>query len=174
MNPYEQNVIDRTAADMRRQDQINQLQQRQQLAAAGAFGGSRDALLRAEAASNLSRNIGDMAAKQRVQGFDSAMDRAQQRQQDINKYGFDVLAAQGAAGQVQRDIASEGIAADYAQFREERDYDKKVVQYMQSLLQNLPITASETVYSEPNELQKYLESVEGIEQLIEALGGVET
>ncbi len=64
---------------MTRQDQINQLQQRQQLASAGAFGGSRDALLRAEAASNLNRNIGDLAAEQRSQGFTSAMDRAQQR-----------------------------------------------------------------------------------------------
>ena len=173
MNPYTQNVIDRTAADMTRQDQINQLQQRQQLTSAGAFGGSRDALLRAESAGNLSRNIGDMAAEQRALNYGQAMDRAKAAQEMTNKYGIDVLAAQGAAGQVQRDIASEGVAADYAQFREERDYDAKRVQYMQSLLQGLPIAATSSVYSEPSEYQEYLQSIGGIEALIAAMGGTE-
>jgi hypothetical protein len=170
MNPYEQNVIDRTAADMTRQDQINQLQQRQQLASAGAFGGSRDALLRAEAASNLNRNIGDMAAEQRSQGFTSAMDRAQQRQQDINKYGFDVLAGQAKAGQEARGIASEGVAADYGQFREERDYDKKAVQYMQSLLQGLPLAAQSYSYTEPSDLDTLMEAKQGLAGILELFG----
>ena len=170
MNPYQQEVIDRTAADMQRQDQINQLQQRQQLAAAGAFGGSRDALLRAEAASNLSRNIGDMAAEQRSQGFTQAMDRAQQRQQDINQYGLDVLAGQAKGGQEQRGIASEGIAADYGQFREERDYDKKAVQYMQSLLQGLPLAAQSYSYTEPSDLDTLMEAKQGLAGILEMFG----
>lgn len=170
MNPYEQNVIDRTAADMTRQDQINQLQQQQQLTSAGAFGGSRDALLRAEAASNLNRNIGDMAAQQRATGFTNAMDRAQQRQQDINKYGFDVLGAQMNAGQTARGIASEGIAADYEQFREERDYDAKMVQYMQSLLQGLPVAARTTSYTEPSALGELLQGQEGLQYLLDLFG----
>lgn len=172
-NPYTQNVIDRTAADMRRQDQIGALQDRTAMTTAGAFGGSRDALMRAERANNLSRNIGDMSAEQRALNYGQAMDRAKAAQEMTNKYGIDVLAAQGAAGQVQRDIASEGIAADYAQFREERDYDAKRVQYMQSLLQGLPIAATSSVYSEPSELQAYVQSIGGIEALIAALGGTE-
>ncbi len=170
MNPYEQNVIDRSAADMRRQDQITQLQNRQALTNAGAFGGSRDALMRAEAAGNLTRNIGDMAATQRAQGFNTAMDRAQQRQQDINQYGFDTLAAQMNAGQTQRDVASEGIAADYAQFREERDYDPKMVQYMQSLLQGLPVAARTTSYTEPSALGEIQQGQAGLEYLLQLFG----
>ena len=118
MNPYQQQVIDRTAADMTRQDQINQLQQRQQLTSAGAFGGSRDALLRAESAGNLSRNIGDMAAEQRALNFNQAMDRGIASQKDVNQYGFDVLGAQAKAGADLRGIDQERIAAEYAQFRE--------------------------------------------------------
>ena len=171
MNPYTQNVIDRTAADMRRQDQIGSLQDRTAMTQAGAFGGSRDALLRAERASNLSRNIGDMAAEQRALNYTQAMDRAKAAKEMANQYGFDVLESQAAAGQVQRDIASEGIAADYAQFREERDYDKKMVQYLQSLLQGLPIEASETIYSEPNELQNYFSTVGGLEALLGMFSG---
>lgn len=170
MNPYEQNVIDRTAADMRRQDQITQLQNRQALTSAGAFGGSRDALLRAEAANNLTRSIGDMAATQRAQGFTQAMDRAQQNQQNINQYGFDTLAAQMNAGQTQRDIASEGIAADYGQFREERDYDAKMVQYMQSLLQGLPVSARTTSYTEPSALGELQQGQAGMEYLLKLFG----
>lgn len=173
MNPYTQNVIDRTAADMQRQDQINQLQQRQQLVNAGAFGGSRDALLRAEAASNLSRNIGDMAAEQRALNYTQAMDRAAAAQEAANKYGFDVLSAQGAAGQIQRDIASEAVAADYAQFREQRDFPYKQVQFMQSLLQDLPLEAQTTTYSEASQLDKWLDSKEGLEYLLQLAGGTE-
>jgi len=170
MNPYTQEVIDRSAADMRRQDQINQLQQRQQLASAGAFGGSRDALLRAEAASNLNRDIGNMAAGLRAEGYSSALDRAQQRQQDINQYGFDVLGAQMNAGQTARGIASEGIAADYEQFREERDYDAKMVQYLQSLLQGLPVAARTTSYTEPSGLAQLMQGQEGLNYLLDLFG----
>jgi hypothetical protein len=173
MNPFTQNVIDRTAADMRRQDQINQAQQRQQLVAAGAFGGSRDALLRSEAASNLNRNIGDMSAELRMQGFESAMDRAKGAQEMANVYGFDVLDAQGAAGQAQRDIASEGIAADYEQFREERDYPYRNIQFMQSLLQALPIEAQASVYSEPSQLREYFDTMGGLEAVMKYLGATD-
>ena len=41
----------------------------------------------------------------------------------------------------QRGITSEGIAADKAQFEEQRDYPYKMVQYQQGLLQGLPISA---------------------------------
>ena len=81
MNPYEQNVIDRTAADMRRQSQIDALGDRTSYDSAGAFGGSRDALLRAERANNLNRGIGDMAADSRAQGFDTAMTNARTGQE---------------------------------------------------------------------------------------------
>lgn len=180
MNPYDQNVIDRTAADMRRQSAIDALQQSQQLTSAGAFGGSRDALLRAEMANNLNRGIGDMAAEQRAASFDraanrfgEAQERARTAQEQRNRYGFDVLSAQGAAGQIQRDIASEGIAADYAQFREQREFPYKQVQFMQSLLQDLPLEAQTTTYSEASQLDKWLDSKEGLEYLMQMAGGTE-
>jgi hypothetical protein len=173
MNPYTDQVIDRTAAGMRRQSQIDALQQQQQLTSAGAFGGSRDALMRAEMANNLNRGIGDMAAEQRALNFNNAMDRAKAAQEMTNQYGFDVLAAQGAAGEVQRGIASEGVKADYAQFREEREYPYKQVQYMQSLLQGLPIDAQQTVYSEPSDLQQYFETAGGLEAYLKYLGATE-
>ena len=170
MNPYTDQVIDRTAADMRRQSQIDALQDRTAMTSAGAFGGSRDALMRAERASNLSRNIGDMSAEQRAAGYSQAMDRARAAQEMANQYGFDVLATQAKAGTEQRGIASEGIAADYGQFREEREYPYKQVQYMQSLLQGLPIAASSTTYTEPSAFDKLIQSKSGIDMLLDTFG----
>jgi len=165
MNPYTQEVIDRTAEDMRRQSQIDALQDRTALTTAGAFGGSRDALMRSERANNLNRGIGSMAAEQRSQGFNTAMDRAQQNQQTINQYGFDVLGAQAKAGEDLRAIDKERIAAEYAQFREQREFPYKQVQYMQSLLQGLPLAAQTTTYSEPSEYAKLMEGEAAVDDL---------
>lgn len=158
MNPYTQNVIDRTAADMRRQSQIDALSDKQAMTAAGAFGGSRDALLRSERASNLNRGIGDMAAAQRAQGFDFAVDRAKAGQELANKYGQDILGLQADAGNIQRQIAAEGIAADYEQFREERDFDYKQLQFMHSLLQGMPLAAQNRAFTEPSDIDKLVQA----------------
>jgi len=177
MNPYTDTVIDRTAADMQRQNAITQLQDRTAMTQAGAFGGSRDALMRAEAASNLSRNIGDMSAEQRAAAYNAGIgqfnleqDRAKAAQEQRNQYGFDALAAQMNAGATQRAIASEGIAADYEQFREERDYPYKQVQYMQSLLQGLPVAAKSVSYTEPSALAELMQGQEGLMQLLDLFG----
>lgn len=174
MNPYTDNVINRTAADMRRQSQIDALGDRTAMTNAGAFGGSRDALLRAERSSNLSRNIGDMSAEQRAAGFGQAMDRAKAAQEMTNQYGMDVLSAQTTAGQTQRGIASEGIAADYEQFREERDYPYKQVQYMQSLLQGLPVAAQSTSYTTPSALGELQQGQAGLQYLLDMFGYQQT
>jgi hypothetical protein len=169
MNPYTQEVIDRTAADMRRQSQIDALQQQQQLTSAGAFGGSRDALLRAEMANNLSRGIADMSAEQRAANFNQAMDRGIMAQKDINQYGFDVLGAQAKAGADLRAIDQDRIKAEYAQFREQREFPYKQVQYMQSLLQGLPLAAQTTTYSEPSPYDKLMQGAAAADEVSDYL-----
>lgn len=169
MNPFQQEVIDRTAADMRRQSQIDALQQQQQLTSAGAFGGSRDALLRAEMANNLSRGIADMSAEQRAANFNQAMDRGIAAQKDINQYGFDVLGAQAKAGADLRAIDQEKIAAEYGQFREQREFPYKQVQYMQSLLQGLPLAAQTTTYSEPSPYDKLMQGAAAADEVSDYL-----
>ena len=170
MNPYTQNVIDRSAADMRRQSNIDALQDRSAMTAAGAFGGSRDALLRAERASNLNRGIGDMAAQQRAQGFEFAVDRAKAAQEMTNQYGQNILGLQADAGNLQRQIAAEGIAADYEQFREEQDFDYKQLQFMHSLLQGMPLTAQSYSYTEPSDIDALIQAGVAGEDILKYLG----
>jgi hypothetical protein len=90
----------------------------------------------------------------------------QQNQMDLAN-----LTKQAELGGMQRGIESEGIAADLAQFREERDYPYKQVQYQQSLLQGLPLAAQSYSYAQPSTLSNILGSAGGIKSLYDTLFG---
>jgi hypothetical protein len=72
MNPYMQNVVERQQQDAQRQAQIAGQAQQAQAARSGAFGGSGDYLMRAQAAGNLARQKGDIQA----QGLNNAYNQA--------------------------------------------------------------------------------------------------
>ena len=60
----------------------------------------------------------------------------------------------------------EGITADRLQFEEERDFPYKQVQYMQSLLQGLPIAAQSYSYAAPSQLSEFLSGSGGVYDLL--------
>jgi hypothetical protein len=92
-------------------------------------------------------------------------------QNEANQYGFDVLGGYGAAGATQRGIEQQGLSADKSQFEEERDFPYKQVQYMQSLLQGLPLEAQSYSYSQPSDLQNLLGSTAGVKDIMQSLYG---
>lgn len=75
MSPYMQNVVDIQQREAQRQADIAATQQQAQATQAGAFGGSRDAIMRAEAARNLALQKGDIQA----QGLQQAYQQAQRQ-----------------------------------------------------------------------------------------------
>ena len=75
MSPYMQNVVERQQQDASRQAAIAQQAQGAQAARSGAFGGSGDYLMRAQAAGNLARQKGDIQAT----GLQNAFQNAQQQ-----------------------------------------------------------------------------------------------
>ena len=75
MSPYMQNVVQRQQQDAQRQADIARQAQGAQAARAGAFGGSGDYLMRAQAAGNLARQKGDIMAS----GLQNAFQNAQQQ-----------------------------------------------------------------------------------------------
>ena len=163
MSPFMNAALEPQMAEAQRQAEIQRVQNAGRLGQAGAYGGSRQAIMESEGQRNLLRNMADIygtgmqnAYTQGMGQFNTEQDRAQQAQNQMNQYGLAALGAQQTAGGVQRDIEQQGIAADYAQFREERDDPYKKVQYQQSLLQNLPIAAQETEYIEQSDLAKML------------------
>jgi hypothetical protein len=160
MNPYLAASLRPQLDELTRRATMQRLGNTKRLADAGAYGGSRQAIMDAELDRNLLRSQSDVLDR----GYASAYDRgiaqfnkeqdAQRIAQDFtNRYGFDVLGEQQAAGAAQRGITSEGIAADYKQFLAERDYPLKTAQYMQSLLQSMPIAAEQAQYSVTDPIQ---------------------
>lgn len=169
MSPYLQAALEPQLAEAQRQAEIQRVQQAGRLTRAGAFGGGRQAIMESEGARNLTRQLADITGTGYQRAFESAQQQfntEQQRQMDAqrlaNQYGFDVAGAQRAAGGEQRDIEQQGILADMRQFEEERDYPYKQVQYMQSLLQGLPIATTSRTYAEPSGLASFLGGAGGI------------
>ena len=72
MNPYQQEVIDRTIADVNRGRQIASASDAAKAIGQKAFGGSRAGVVEAETAGNYDRNLGDQIANLRMQGFNTA------------------------------------------------------------------------------------------------------
>jgi hypothetical protein len=80
MSPYMQNVVERQQADAQRQSDIARQAQGAQAARSGAFGGSGDYLMRAQAAGNLARQKGDIQAKGLQDAYAQAMQQFNQSQ----------------------------------------------------------------------------------------------
>jgi hypothetical protein len=178
MNPYIQASLDPQLNEARRQAEISRVADAGRLTRAGAFGGSRQAIMESE----LNRNLMGKQADITGIGYNTAYDKAMQQfnaeqglglqaQNLTNQYGLNALTKQAELGGVQRGIEGEGIAADYGQFKEERDYPYKQVQYQQSLLQGMPLAAQSYSYAEPSTLSTILSSAGGIKSLYDTLFG---
>ena len=172
MNPYLQSALQPQIDEARRQSDIQRVQDAGRLTQAGAFGGSRQAIMDSENRRNLLQNLAGITGA----GYSTAFDKAQQQfnteqgrqqtaQDATNTYGLAALQKQADLGATQRAIESEGIAADYGQFKEERDFPYKQVQYMQSLLQGLPLATQSYTYAEPSKLSQIMQTSGGAMEL---------
>ena len=181
MNPYLTQALQPQIAAAQRQGEIDRINNASRMTQAGSFGGSRQAVAEA----GLSRGLGANLANITGQGyrdaydnatnqFNTAQDRRTTAQSNINEYGISGLQSLADLGTTQRDIESEGITADRLQFEEERDFPYKQVQYMQSLLQGMPITAQSYSYAKPSELSELLAATGGIQEFIKLLYPDET
>jgi uncharacterized protein (DUF433 family) len=202
MNPYLQASLTPQLEEARRQSQITQQQNAAKMTQAGAFGGSRQAILDAETQRSLGSNLANITG----QGYNTAYDKATQqfnadqtRKMQEAQYGagfglqglqtgLQAAQAQGAlgaqenqiglanlgmqlgAGQQQRGIESEGIAADKAQFEEARANPYKMLQYQQSLLQGLPLEAKNYTGIQQSDLVKAAQGATTVAQLLKNLG----
>lgn len=177
MSPYIGAALEPQIAEAQRQAEIQRVQNAGRLGRAGAFGGSRQAIMESEGQRNLLRNLADIygtgmqqAYTQGMGQFNTEQDRAQQAQDLTNRFGLSALGAQQIGGGIQRDIEQQGVAADYAQFQEERDFPYKQVQYQQSLLQGLPISAQENTFVGPSDLSTGLGYLGVLGELYKNLG----
>lgn len=178
MNPYLQAALDPQIAEARRQAEITRLKDAGRLTRAGSYGGSRQAVLEGMGNRDLGQNLAAITAEGYRTAYDKALeqfnveqDRGITAQEAANVYGLSALQKIADLGAEQRAIEAEGIAADKAAFEEERDMPYKMVQYQQSLLQNLPLATVDYSYMQPSQLSSVLSGSEGLTQLYDLLFG---
>ena len=174
MNPYLSSVSDIEAREARREADIGRQSEQARLAQAGAYGGSRQAIMESERQRNLNTQIGDIRAK----GLQTAFENAQKQRMDEARMGLDaqklydssrqfgaqqdqrVLADQLAGGREERRIAQEPLDFGYQQFQESMKYPRDQATYMSSLLQGLPLRST-----------GYVPGTEGQSAATAAIGG---
>lgn len=110
MSPYMTNVMDIEAREARRQADIGRTAEQARLAQAGAYGGSRQAIMEAERQRNLQTQMGDIATK----GLQSAYDRAMEQRLKESGLG---LEAQKLGEQSRQFGAEFGLKGQQAQLQ---------------------------------------------------------
>jgi hypothetical protein len=179
MSPYLTAALEPQIAEARRQAEISRVNNAGRMTRAGAYGGGRQAIMESELDRNLTRGLADITGRGYQDAFTAAQNQFNKEEEmrrlaaeRAQTYGLDILKNQQTAGATQRDIESEGILADYGQFKEERDYPYKQVQYMQSLLQGLPLQTESYSYQEPTGLSSLMGGAGGLLGLLERLKGL--
>lgn len=192
MNPYLQAVLDPQIREAQRTAEQQRMETAGRLAKAGAYGGSRQAIMEAEGQRNLQTLLSDITGK----GYANAFDTAQkQRLADIQagqqglaqqtaatqaltniganqaQYGLANLGKQLEAGQAQRGIEQEGLTADYNQFLRELGYDQQQLEFLRNMISGIPGVGSSTYYTQsPSALQSAAGGATTVANLLKILG----
>jgi hypothetical protein len=182
MNPYLMAALNPQIDEARRQSMITQQGNAAKAASAGAFGGSRSALMGAESQRALNANMANIVGT----GLNTAYDKAMGQFNTEQTHGLDTQKATEAsrqysadyglksmndllnAGKTQRDIESEGIAADKKQWEEQQARPYTNLEFQRKMLEGLPIGASTTSVNQ-DDFSKLQTQVSGLLSLTEQL-----
>lgn len=140
MSPYMQNVVDIQKREAGRQSDIAGTQQQAQATQAGAFGGGRDAIMRAERERNLGQQMNDIQAKGSQAAFDQAS--GQFRQGITQQSGLAQM--QGQMGQQQQQQAQRPLDMAYQDFQNQQNYPYKQLGFMSDMVNKLPLGQKST------------------------------
>lgn len=173
MSPYMQNVVDIQQREAQRQADIARTGRGAQAVRAGAFGGSRQAIMEAEAGRNLQQQMGDIQAR----GLQSAFDRAQQAQQfgaelGLRGYGQagqlaqtlgglgatqfgqqkDIISMQAAAGKERQALEQQRLSQQYEDFLRQQQFPYQQLGFFSDMLRGVPVgQTATTIYNQPQE-----------------------
>jgi hypothetical protein len=145
-NPYEQQVISGALGDLGEAYGQTQKQMNAQAIGAGAFGGSRQGIENVLGRERYLDTVGDTSARLRQAGFESGanrfmQDRAAQLQSVQSQIGALGQSAAGLAGfgTQARGIEQAGLAENYRDFIEKREYGAGQIRQMVGALSGAPI-----------------------------------
>lgn len=166
MNPYLSAVLNPQLAELRRQNDITNMNSNAKMTQSGAFGGSRQALMNAENDRNMMQEMNKTVGTGYANAYDRAMGQFNTEQGQAKTLA-DMI---GAAGTQQRGIEQEGITADLNEFNAQRDYPMKQVQFLQSMLQGLPISTVSNVPQSQTAAQQLFGTAGDVTALLTKLG----
>jgi hypothetical protein len=165
MNPYLDAVLQPQLAELRRQSEINLQPGLAKMTQSGGYGGGRQAIMESEA----NRNLLQEQNKAIGTGYASAYDKAM-GQFNVEQGQAKTLAdMMSEAGGQQRGIEQQGISADYNEFLAQRDDPMKKTQYLQSMLQGLPISTVSSTPAQMSGLGSLVSSVGGMGSIMDSL-----
>lgn len=167
MSPYMQNVVDFQKSQAI-QDYGRQLPGQQAAASrAGAFGGSRQAIVESEAQRNLQGQLGGIQAQGSQQAFEQANKNLQfgsqlglqglglagQMGQQLGQLGQTAFGQQAAAAQAQQAAGATQQAQSqdilnkrYEDFMQQQTFPQSQLQFYSSLLRGVPVSPNQTMY----------------------------
>lgn len=160
MSPFMQNVVDIQKREANRDAGIATTQRNAQAVKAGAFGGSRQAIMDAEAQRNLQTQLGDIqgkglqAAFESGQGqFNAEMGRGIQGAQTLGQLGqqqfgqqMDITQLLGTTGAQQQQLGQKQLDQQYADFQAQRDYPYQQLGFLSDILRGTS-GSTRTMYS---------------------------
>lgn len=178
MNPYIQASLDPQLKELQRQADIQRVADAGRLTGAGAFGGSRQAIMESEGRRNLLDKQQELIGSGYKSAYDTGLGQFN-KERDADEASrrfsadFGLKSVQNLAdmGATERGITSEGLAADRAQFQEERDFAYKMPQYQLGLLSGLPIGANTTAVNQ-DAMSQLKSQVSGFGSLYDMLAGL--
>jgi hypothetical protein len=163
MSPFIGQALAPQLRELGRQSDIQGTQQQAQAVQRGAFGGSRDAIMRAERERNLMQQQGDVLSKgyqtayeQAAQQYNADQARRLQAAQTLGQLGqqqfgqeMDITNLQNQLGTQQRQSVQDVLNQQYADFQAQKDYPYQQLGFLSDVLRGAG-SSTRTVYPGPN------------------------
>jgi hypothetical protein len=145
MSPYMQNVVDIQKREAERQSGIAGAQEQAQMARAGAFGGGRDAIMRAERGRNLGTQMNDIQS----QGLQSAYTNATNQYNTGQSQNMAINQLQNQYGGQQQQQVQNILGQQYQDFLSQKQYPYQQLEFLSGMVRGTPMGTVSSLYQPP-------------------------
>jgi hypothetical protein len=143
MSPFMQNVVDREKLEAARASQMLGQQQQAQATQAGAFGGYREGIQRAERERGLRSQLQDIQSR----GLQAAYDRAADQFRTGITQGLAVGQQQAALGGQQQQLEQSRLGQQYQDFQNQQRFPYQQLEFMSNILRGTPMGSVQSLYN---------------------------
>lgn len=138
MSPYMQNVVDVQKREAMRGAGILGAQQQARATGAGAFGGYREGIQRAEDTRNLMTQLGDIQAVGSQRAFEQGTQQARLAQGLQMQYGG-----------MEQGLEQQRLSQNYQDFLNQQRYPYQQLEFMSNIMRGTPMGTVQSMYAPP-------------------------